>query len=808
MANWALVIGIDRYWSEGAHLHGAVRDALAVREWLLDPAGGDVPPENLVLVLEPREDSDPLDPSLNALGGTKSNIVVAISNLIALSGGQGDRLYFFFAGHGLTARVANRDESALMATDFNFVNTDHSIALRSLWEYFETTQFADQFFFVDACRNVPPWEHEEFEIGRWTLPRTRDPGVPPVQQFILYATSPKLKAAEVREKPGEEHGAFTAALLDGLRGAGAAKAWSWSRECYEVRWERLADYVKKRVEREARAVAETPEGKLLQIPQDTGSRGVAGRERDAVLSSYASGTFAKERLEVKLDPDAAYATADVRVLNGVGDIVAGVTGVTGESVAFYLRPGTYALRASEPKLGQGRVAAPVELYGPLDEPPSISLRPIEEPPEDDVEQPASAAAPRGAEPAQPGTIPLEAPDPLSIVEIRDETGNGVDVARARPQLELPAGLYRVRHVGPEASSEETCLALAAGETEESVSLDGTAPSPATLELLEAMGGRPGPCNTVALEGHEPVAWAEPSTLVALALGTTLAGEAGAAALDLHPPREGSGVAVYVVASGADELDPAGLEVRVWPAGHPVAETAEQVRIVAPRLAEVAVSKRPGPYWLSLRRGGEQPMVFALTVLHDRLATIVAQVDEGTKLYQYHPATGGGPSATPETLRRAEYLQRLMLAGRLDGARELAVELAQLDDPFLGCLCGYTLLRLGLMDELHATVERVLAGAPGLSDAFVLRGEHSAATGGTLAKQAFAEAVAAGIPLFGEGLTRLLEGLRAHDLHHPRGAIVRFVFQNHMHGSMWSVFAPARFEPGTLVVTGADTGYEA
>ena len=200
-----------------------------------------------------------------------------------LSGGKGERLYFFFAGHGLTTRVSNRDESALLATDFTSVNTDHSIALRSLWEFFETTQFDDQFFFVDACRNVPPWgEGAEFELGRWTLPRTRDPGMPPVQQFILYATSPKLKATEVRDEPGEEHGAFTAALLDGLRGAGAAKAWSWERQCYEVRWERLADYVKKRVETRGAQGRRDAEGALLQIPQDTGSRGVAGRERDAV----------------------------------------------------------------------------------------------------------------------------------------------------------------------------------------------------------------------------------------------------------------------------------------------------------------------------------------------------------------------------------------------------------------------------------------------------------------------------------------------------------------------------------------------
>jgi uncharacterized caspase-like protein len=826
VANWAVVVGIDRYWSEAANLRGAVRDALSVREWLLDPAGGNVPAENLQLVLAPGPNSPPLDPELEQLPeGTKANITVAINNLIQLSGGTGERLFFFYAGHGLTARISNRDESALLATDFTNVNTDNSIALRSLWEYFETTQFDDQFFFVDACRNVPPWgEGAEFELGRWTLSRTRDPGMRPVQQFILYATSPKLKATEVRDVPGEEHGAFTAAVLDGLRGTGAAKAWSWQRNAYEVRWERLADYVKERIEREQRKVGETAEGAaLLQIPQDTGSRGVADRERDAVLTSFAANAFPKERLEVLLDPDTAYPVADVQVLDSLGDVVAGQVGVAGTSVVFDLRPGTYALRASAPDIGAGRATAPVELYEPLPDPPKIALRPLEAPVETTGEAPAApvaAAAPaapgaaRGIESQRPGRIPLEALDPLSIVEVRDETGSVVEVGRARAELELPPGFYRVRHVGPETTTGETSVALASDETEKPVQLEGPEPSPATLELLVTMGGREGPGNTIDLEGHEPVAWAETSTLVALALGSTLTGDAGAAGLNLRPLRasegsdNGSGIAVYFV-SETEEIDIGSIEIRVWKSGTPVPEGPEALRKVGSRLAELSLASEPGRYWLSiLRREEGLPMVFALTVLPARMATIVVQITAGLRLFQYQPATAGGAAAAPETLRRVEYLQRLLLSGRLDGARELALELAATDDPFVGCLCGYVLLRLGLMKELKVVSEQVIQTAPQLSDGFVLRGECAAAAGDTAAKQAFAEAVGAGVPLFGEGLTRLLEGLRAHDINHPRGAIVRYVFQNHMRGSMWSVFTPRRFEPGKLVVTAADTGFEA
>src|SRR5262245_64992619 len=100
MANWAIVVGVDRYWSEGAHLKGAVRDALSVREWLLDPNGGNVPAANLQLALSTTPNSPPVDTAFGALEATKSNIVTAINNLMVLSSGKGERLYFYFAGHG------------------------------------------------------------------------------------------------------------------------------------------------------------------------------------------------------------------------------------------------------------------------------------------------------------------------------------------------------------------------------------------------------------------------------------------------------------------------------------------------------------------------------------------------------------------------------------------------------------------------------------------------------------------------------------------------------------------------------------
>jgi len=833
MANWAVVIGVDRYWSEGANLRGAVRDALAMREWLLDPAGGNVPEANLQLALSRTDSSPAVDPAFGALEATKANLVIAINNLMVLSGGKGERLYFYFAGHGLTTRVSNRDESAVLATDFTNINTDQSLALRSVWEFFETTQFEDQFLFVDACRNVPPWgDGAEFELGRWTLPRSRDPGTPPVQQFILYATSPKLKAGEIRDTPGQEHGAFTAALLEGLSGAGAAKAWSWQRQCYEVRWERLADYVKRRVEKEALNVGGAPDAPQLQIPQDTGSRGVAGRDRDALLTSFPDKAFPNEQLQVVLEPDSAYPVAEVRVLNPLGDVVAQQTGFTGGSATFELAPGTYALRAAAPEIGEGHASEPIELYASLDAPPHIQLQPLDAPtpapPTAEPAPPAEAAATRSVdlESVGTGTIPITAPDSLSMVEVKDETGDAVQVGRPGDGIRLRPGFYQVRHVGADAppraqevlggelGTQPVRVALAAGEANDPFVLAGPAPSQATLELLEQMGGKQGPGNTVELD-CEPAAWATTSTLVAMALGRSLNGATGKASLGLpHPEPPGSdesgaAVAVYVVSeAGPVELEE--LHVRIWEAGTEVPAAKVRAKRLSPRLVAYTKAVKPGAYWLAIDREGQgRTMVFALTVLNRRMATVVVQITAGIRLFQHQPALAGGDAASPDTLRHAEYLERLLLAGRLDGARELALELAQVDDPFIGCLSGYVLLRLGLFKELGDLTERTIAAAPQLADAYVLRGEHAAATGSTAGKQAFAEAIGVGVPMFGEGLTRLLEGLRTHGVDHPRAAIVRYVFQNHMRGSMWSSFTPGRpLTPGRLVITAADTGHEA
>ena len=814
---WAIVIGIDDYGDEKLRLSGAVADAVRFRDWVVAKDGGNVPHSNLRLLLG--RHSDDADGSDDDVVPTKDNIVTAINEIVTANPDGAERLYFYFSGHGITARVANRDEGALVTPGFDEIHTDHSLSIRSLAEHFETTQFKDQFFFLDACRNIP-WENREFEIGRWPIPRRRDPGQPPVQQFILYATSPGLTAAEVGW-PDDASGAFTDVLMKGLTGDGRAKAWSWERNYYEVRWERLATYINTVMAARRQATKPPPDIPAadwpIQIPQDAGSRGVADRDRDALLVSFARGHFDALDLTLNLEADPLYKEAQVSVLDALGEPVASALKLTDTSVTFTLPPKTYAVRATTPDKRIGLLKAPIELYKGLTE--TVTLRPRDAPSEGEVSEPLGPEdIERAGRGKPPGVIEIQSRDPLAVADIRDEAGQVVAVKKGGDATKVSPGFYRVRHLGPEDTGNEQFVMLAAGEREP-VPLAAPEPPPFVRQLAEALGGRIEDGHVTRIGGAEAVAWALPSTMVLAGVGAALHNNAALTGLGLERPqaalgKEDTGVAVYALAGNGDRAALDGLEVRIWPAGEPVQDKATPLRPTDAGVAAVLTPAEAAPHWVSLERDGVAPMVVALPVLRGRLATLVAQVDaDRVRMYQFHPVAGTHASSHPDRLRRVEHLQRLLLAGRLDGAEPLARELAIAapEDPFAGCLAGYVLLRLGLNKELGDIALAIAGVAPTLSDAYILRGEYEAdRQNSEAANQAFADAVSAGIPAFGEGLTRLVEGLRASGFLHPRGAIVRYMFQRHARGIMWAAFTPhaKAFRPGRLVITAADVGFEA
>ncbi len=197
---WAIVIGIDEYGGERpaapGRRHGR-RSGSASGSSSED--GGNVPPRRICAAARRRPEdgarartTTPPDEGQHRRGDQRRR---------DRERRRGEQLYFYFSGHGITADVANREESALVTPGLRRA-AHRPVARRAL---------AHRALRDDAVpgsvllhRRVPQSarENREFEIGAWPIPRRRDPGQPPVQQFILYATSPGLTAAEVGW-PGE-----------------------------------------------------------------------------------------------------------------------------------------------------------------------------------------------------------------------------------------------------------------------------------------------------------------------------------------------------------------------------------------------------------------------------------------------------------------------------------------------------------------------------------------------------------------------------------------------------------------------------
>ncbi len=282
MAKWAIVIGIDQYWTPRACLTGAVHDALKMYEWLTSDDGGDVPRTNVFLHLAATSGGTQIPADLAYRPANYPDIVKAIGELIGQSNGQGDRFFFYYSGHGLMSRIDAENESGITTADFTADLTTMSLTLGSIYERFRATRFEEQFFFIDACRNIP--YEGEFRLG--LLPRPGGRPTPPTPpQYIMYATSPGLMASDVKTagplQPGYEGGAFTDALLMGLRGEGwtfredddrfvSPKTWDDERGEYVVSWYELFRFVEAEVKgRKIKAGA----GELFQTPTQGGDRG-------------------------------------------------------------------------------------------------------------------------------------------------------------------------------------------------------------------------------------------------------------------------------------------------------------------------------------------------------------------------------------------------------------------------------------------------------------------------------------------------------------------------------------------------------
>ena len=219
MANndYAVVVGINNYPDSSLDsLEGPENDAKAFREWLMSPDGGNVPNNNIAIILssdfpDGKPTTDDIDHVIEEKFFSNNDFIGDCVSKV------GRRLYIFMAGHGITPRAFHQSmgEVALLAANAGRLKMGHHIAGKSYSGWvINAALFEEVVLLMDCCRDRydraplrnPPWDIIECSEGR------------NVRLFTGFSTQWTKKANE-GEIHGIVRGYFSTAVLEGLRNA-------------------------------------------------------------------------------------------------------------------------------------------------------------------------------------------------------------------------------------------------------------------------------------------------------------------------------------------------------------------------------------------------------------------------------------------------------------------------------------------------------------------------------------------------------------------------------------------------------------
>ncbi len=218
MANndYAVVVGINNYPDSYLDvLEGPENDAKAFREWLKSTDGGNIPDNNIAIILssdfsaEGKPTTDDIDHAIEEKIFSGNDFIGDCISKV------GRRLYIFMAGHGITPRAFHPSmrEVALLAANAGRLKMGHHIAGQSYSGWFiNAALFEEVVLLMDCCRDRydrtslrnPPWDIIECNEGR------------NVRFFTGFSTQWTKKANEGKID-GIVRGYFSTAVLKGLR---------------------------------------------------------------------------------------------------------------------------------------------------------------------------------------------------------------------------------------------------------------------------------------------------------------------------------------------------------------------------------------------------------------------------------------------------------------------------------------------------------------------------------------------------------------------------------------------------------------
>ena len=756
MSAHAIVIGIDHYARPEWQLNGAVRDALRFAAWATTTGG--VADDDLHLLLAPApettraelEDAAATKPDLvdRAIAPTKDAIKRLLSAYYRGKAGEGaDRLWFYYAGHGLAPPAASPEAGpVIVPSDVDdltyYLDEEAPIGLELHRQRMQNAPPREQLYIVDACRDVIHVADGQVVTQQliWDPPKEDAAFVSSLAtQVVFLASTAGERAREVRGQ-----GVFAKVLLAGLRGAGP----ELSRPAMvggtrrRLEYSKLVTFVQSAMLREMDALRQPGES----VPPAQNPHAAILRAGDLTIAEYDDDDLPRFTITAQVEPDAALGSAQLAALqwdDGRGEFVLRQTNPepVGPPIdrrsLIRLRGGRHPISVSATDFTAWMEE--IEVYSDRTIP--VELVPV--------------APTGGLESLSVDTagLDLHTRDPLAVITVTDGGGAVMAIGVGSLSADLRPGHYVCAAQLCASSKTQTTLTVRDGQrTTAELPLVIPPVDPTVQAELEAVGIAVGDGYLTSAQ-LQPIAAKGLSSIMLLAAWAAHWPHddslAPMRALGVHAVEaddggpQSNGVQVVIgrnIDNAAEYLQRCRVSLhRADADGDPDPGTQLELHTVdgLERARQTGAAVTPASYMLELDLPGFTPIRVAVQVLvdFDAIAVVCVGRNGALEILQIHaprhpsrPTAAGVRAPEPMDVRRVEVAARALrddlplTRGEFD-----AIRAHLLSNPLLGVLTGYRALRHRVVPfdvpvsdaALRDLVDELVAAYPDVPDVHML-----------------------------------------------------------------------------------------